>query len=104
MITNDKYVFFWDGIYSNWYHSPFEYKGKTFQNSEQAFMWEKALYFNDKEISDEILKTPNPSQNKGLGRKVKNFNVDKWMEVSFNIICEVNIEKFNQHRLYNIQK
>ncbi len=97
MITTDKYVFFWNGIYSNWYSVKFNYKSLEFSNSEQAFMWEKANYFNDSKTANEILNEPNPSLNKKLGRKVKGFDTDKWSKISYNFMYDVNKEKFEQN-------
>lgn len=90
----DTHIYFWNSMFSNWYPIQFEYKGHQFHNSEQAFMWEKANFFNDEEIANEILQTPNPGRNKALGRKVKNFNGDKWMEVCLDIMIEVNMSKW----------
>jgi predicted NAD-dependent protein-ADP-ribosyltransferase YbiA (DUF1768 family) len=33
-------------------------------------MWSKAIHFNDNETAAEILLTPDPKDNKALGRKV----------------------------------
>lgn len=92
----DDYVFFWSGEFSNWYECPFRYKGITFFNSEQAFMWEKALFFDDSKTAELILKTPNPRENKKLGRNVKGFDSEKWIIVSFPIMVGVNLAKYNQ--------
>lgn len=96
MRITDTHVYFWGGEFSNWYDCQFKYKGLTFYNSEQAFMWEKAMFFNDIEIADLILKTPNPRENKKLGRKVKNFNADEWFIESFIIMVAVNFAKYSQ--------
>ena len=96
----DKYVFFWGSEFSNWYECrlPFiKYKGITFFNSEQAFMWEKAVYFGDMIIAKKIVETPNPKENKGLGRKVKGFDVEKWSEVNFQFMVDVNYAKYSQN-------
>lgn len=93
----DKYVFFWGSELSNWYDCKFTHKGIPFKNSEQAFMWEKAKFFNDEETAHKILITPNPSENKALGRKVKGFDADIWSKVSYDIMFAVNFEKFNQN-------
>jgi ribA/ribD-fused uncharacterized protein len=92
-----KYTFFWGGEFSNWHPAKIKYKGHTFANSEQAYMWEKASFFNDEQTADLILKTPNPSENKKLGRKVKNFDADKWSAVSFEIMYDICLEKFKQN-------
>jgi len=92
-ITN-THVFFWGLEFSNWYGCLFTYKGKNFYNSEQAFMWEKALYFNDNTIAEEILHTSSPKVAKELGREIRNFNREKWSEVSYDIMIDVNIAKY----------
>lgn len=93
----DKYVFFWGSELSNWYSAFFTYKNHNFANSEQAFMWEKAVTFKDNESADMILHTPSPMSNKQLGRKVKNFDAKVWSEVSYQIMVDVNMAKFSQN-------
>ncbi|MFA5207571.1 MAG: NADAR family protein [Candidatus Paceibacterota bacterium] len=96
----DKYVFFWNGEFSNWFECKFpfiKYKGLTFFNSEQAFMWEKAIFFGDMEIAKKIVETPNPKENKILGRKVKNFDKNKWLREGYEIMIAVNLAKFGQN-------
>ena len=92
-----KYTFFWNGPFSNWYHSPFEYKGKQFENSEAAFMVCKAELFGDDLIAKQIIKNQNPRTVKALGRKVNNFDGEIWDKHKFNIMFEVCLEKFKQH-------
>ena len=94
----DKYVFFYGSIFSNWYDCRFKYKEHIFHNSEQAFMWEKALFFGDEMIAEMILETPHPAANKELGRKVRGFNAAKWAEESFSIMVGVNYAKFDQNK------
>jgi ribA/ribD-fused uncharacterized protein len=97
--VTDKYVFFWGSELSNWYECrvPFiKYKGITFFNSEQAFMWEKAVYFGDMEIAKKIVETSNPKENKKLGRQVKGFDVEKWSQVNFQFMVDVNYAKYSQ--------
>lgn len=99
----DTHVFFWGSIFSNWYYCHFTYQGHDFCNTEQAFMWEKARHFNDFKTADEILRTPNPRENKKLGRQVKNFNAETWMINSYSIMVGVNICKFAQNdELYKV--
>ena len=90
----DTHHFFWGGPFSNWFPFEFEYKGHTFANTEQAFMWEKALFFNDTFVAEQILNTPSPHANKKLGRQVKNFDAEKWSEVCYQIMVDVNIVKW----------
>jgi len=96
MRITDTHVFFWGEEFSNWYECPFKYKTITFFNTEQAFMWEKALYFNDYETAELILKTPNPRENKKLGRKVRGFDTESWMINSYIFMVAVNYAKYSQ--------
>lgn len=92
-----KYHFFWGGPFSNWCPATFVYKGHKFNNSEQAFMWEKAMCFNDVDTAAEILLSNHPSVAKKLGRTVKNYDDTKWAEVRYQIMIDVNIAKFSQN-------
>lgn len=97
MRITDTHVFFWHGEFSNWHSCKFRYKKLTFFNTEQAFMWEKAMFFNDIKSAEEILRNPNPKINKALGRQVKNFDTNKWSSVSYQIMIDVNYAKYSQH-------
>lgn len=98
-----QYTFFWNGPFSNWHHSVFVYKNNTFNNSEQAYMWEKALFFGDTETADKILKCKSPKEAKDLGRAVKNYDDFAWSNVRFDIMYNVCFEKYNQNpRLKNL--
>ena len=59
---------------SNFYPCKFEFNGKTFNFSEQCFMYQKAILFNDFEIAKQVLNETDVRKIKALGRKVKNFN------------------------------
>jgi ribA/ribD-fused uncharacterized protein len=96
--VTDTHVYFWgDPTLSNWGPAPFVYKGNHFHNSEQAFMWEKALCFNDFETAKEILKTSSPKNAKDLGRTVKNYNEEIWAKYRFTAMYEVCLAKFDQN-------
>ena len=94
MLTHDTAVFFWGGIFSNFAKVQFEYEGHTFFTTEQAFMWEKARFFNDEETADLVLKEHNPKKAKELGRQVKNFDPVMWDDISFQIMYNVNKPKW----------
>ena len=80
--------------YSNFYYVEFDYKGYKVTSSEQAFMLEKALMF-DKSMVERILSTTNPAEIKKLGRKVKNFDEKKWIEVRYDIMVDILCAKFS---------
>lgn len=78
MRITDKHVLFWGGVFSNFEPAPFY----GFKTSEQYFMYCKALFFQDKESAEAILAAETPKEAKALGRKVKNFDADKWSGIS----------------------
>ena len=95
--VTDTHVYFWGSPFSNWYNCKVKHEGETFHNSEQAFMWEKAMYFDDLEIADLILEASSPSVAKSLGREVSGFNAETWSNVSYEYMVDVCYEKFRQH-------
>jgi ribA/ribD-fused uncharacterized protein len=82
---------------SNFYLSKFVIDGITFTSMEQYFHYMKALTFNDKQAMDNILKTNSPSQQKRIGRTVKNFNQSKWSAECSNIMHKGLFAKFTQN-------
>ena len=60
-------------------------------------MAKKAEYFKDMEILEEILKAETPEQPKKLGRKVKNFDAEKWSKVCFDKMYDAVYAKFSQN-------
>jgi ribA/ribD-fused uncharacterized protein len=93
----DDYVFFWGSELSNWHPCNFKYKEHIFHNSEQAFMWEKAMYFNDQQSASMILACPSPNIAKKLGRKVKNFDQKEWLTAGYDVMVNVNYAKYDQN-------
>lgn len=89
-----NYVFFWGGVFSNWYISDFVVDGITFNCAEQYMMYQKALTFNDIKTANEILDEINPKFQKALGRKVKNYNDAIWNKVRYDIVKKGLREKF----------
>jgi len=101
-ITN-KHVFFWGGIFSNWYKCEFdaEIDGKVyhFHNTEQYFMFMKAITFKDMNSANQILKKgKNPKIAKMIGRLVKNFDDDVWHEKKYSIMLDANYLKFSSSK------
>lgn len=95
-----EYTFFWSSKkpYSNWYPCQFTYKDIKFYNSEQAYMWEKALCFDDTETAEQILEEgSDPKRAKELGRMVVGFNDVIWNDRKFQIMYDIVLEKFRQN-------
>ena len=92
-----NYVFFWNGIYSQWYQAPMTIDGIEYNCCEQYMMHQKALTFGDTETAELIMKAKHPKDQKALGRQVKNFDKAKWDTVSIGIVYKGNYAKFSQN-------
>lgn len=86
-----------NGYLSNWYISYFEFDGIEYSSLEQYMMHQKAIYFGDEDIAEEILSTDDPSEIKALGRKVSNFDSTSWNGVRQIIVYEGLCAKFSQN-------
>lgn len=138
MSIDQKINFFWgmSSPYSNFHPSLFvtysfyEKKDILFVCSEQAFMYYKAAFFNDKEMMQKIL---NPGDNslltefakgnvtreqilkdkslsyqwvgeinkiKKLGRQVKNYS-NSWDNIRFSVMKNILVNKFKTFEMYH---
>ena len=88
---------FLKGFLSNWYKSEFTVNGVKFVNSEQWMMYQKAKIFGDDETAQKILASTSPSEIKGLGRKVRNYNDTVWNGVRQIVVYEGLKAKFEQN-------
>lgn len=109
-----RYTFISSGPLSNW--APAQFVAPTlsgalahlnpetipeawnFSSSEQYIMLQKALCFGDWDVALRILNTDSPSDQKGLGRTVKNFESSKWDAISRACVYEGCFHKFTQNR------
>ena len=103
-----KYLCFWGhtqkikdlidkSCFSQWFPAKFEVDGVQYQNTEQYMMAQKAKLFADEDIFQKILQTENPGNIKALGRQVKNYVDDVWVEHRYAIVVEGNFAKFSQN-------
>ncbi len=101
-----KFLLFWGhtkseivskSCFSQWYESKFEVDGIVFSTAEHWMMAEKALLFDDQEIYQEIIKSTKPGKVKDLGRRIQNFNQERWLENRFDIVVRGNVHKFSQN-------
>lgn len=76
---------------SNFYPCKFEFNGKTFNFSEQCFMYQKAILFNDFEIAKQVLNETDVRKIKALGRKVKGFDNTLWDQHKENFMYIMDI-------------
>lgn len=105
--VNMEKLFFWGhtehgsnvtkACLSNFYPCKFEFNGKTFNFSEQCFMYQKAMLFNDFEIAKQVLNETDVRKIKALGRKVKNFNNELWDKHKEDFMFNACYAKFSQN-------
>ncbi len=102
-----KYIFFWghqpgrSGItatcFSQWYEAPFTVDGQRYPTAEHFMMAEKASLFGDLQIRSEVLRAPNPGAAKALGRQVRGFSEERWLQHRYSIVLRANEAKFTQN-------
>jgi len=107
-LENPKYLFFWGhqlskngkvtkSCLSQWWMSTFTENGNEFYSAEQYMMFQKAKLFDDLEIMNQIIAEHDPKKVKSLGRKVKNFDPNKWDSHKYEIVLQGNTLKFSQN-------
>lgn len=98
-IITEEFVFFWKPptVFGQWTFSPFVVDGIRYTCAEQFMMAEKARLFGDEEIRQQILATESPRQHKRLGRKVRGFKEQRWVEHRSEIVYRANMAKFSQN-------
>ena len=97
MKITDKYIFFWHGSFNNWHPAKIIYENIHFSNSEQMFMWFKAITFDDYDTAQKIIDTPDPKSVKALGRKVIGYNEFIWNENRYSAMFKSCLHKFEQN-------
>jgi ribA/ribD-fused uncharacterized protein len=96
MKITEKLVLFWNGPFSNWYPSKFMWDGMIFNCGEQYMMFRKAELFDDYSTAFQIMESDNPKIQKQLGRQVKNYSDEKWVNQCIPIMIDGLTQKFVQ--------
>lgn len=99
MKQTDTHIFFYGGIYSQWYNSSMTIDGIRYSCCEQYMMHQKALLFRDLTTAAKIMNTSSPKLQKQLGREVINYNDIIWDSRRFDIVFKGNLAKFSQNEL-----
>lgn len=99
MKQTDTHIFFYGGIYSQWYNSSMTIDGIRYSCCEQYMMHQKALLFKDLTTAAKIMSTTSPKLQKQLGREVINYNDIIWDSRRFDIVFKGNLAKFSQNEL-----
>ncbi len=97
MRISEKYILFWETCFSNFHTCKIVYDDISFFSSEHLFMYLKAKVFEDKDIAMQITKVGTPKEAKALGRKVKNFDDERWKSVREEYMEIAVYEKFKQN-------
>ncbi len=93
----DKYIYFYGSFFSQWAMRDMIIDGEKYNCCEQFMMVKKARLYGDCVNAIKIMDRDNPSVQKSLGRKVKNFDKDKWDNISRKVVYEANYAKFTQN-------
>lgn len=79
-----------------WWRSRFKHEGVYFKTAEHAMMYGKAKLFNDQKAMKAILEEDKPHVAKSIGRQVENFDNEQWDDYSYDLVRDLNYQKFNQ--------
>jgi len=90
-------MYFWGGIYSQWYESTFEEGGIKYLSAEQYMMAHKAKAFGQEEVYEKVMSSNNPQAAKELGQSITNFSDNVWDSVKTKIVTQGNYLKFLQN-------
>lgn len=93
----EKFTLFWRGPLSQWYPSKFSDGAHHYNCAEQYMMAQKALMFEDFKSHLKIMGAKSPSDQKKFGRKVDNFDEDRWNAEARSIVYQGNQLKFTQN-------
>jgi ribA/ribD-fused uncharacterized protein len=85
------------GFLSNWYLSKFEVSGVVYSSMEQYMMYQKAIYFHDEIVAEQILETEDVSKIKQFGRMVSGYDDTTWNGIRQIIVYEGLKAKFSQN-------
>ncbi|CAF0922522.1 unnamed protein product [Rotaria sordida] len=95
----NKFHFFYRTAspFSNFHPCSFSENEIQFHTTEQYMMYHKAKLFNDNETAEGILQATTPADCKALGRIVKNFDEQLWMDNRTRILSNGIYLKFTEN-------
>lgn len=101
--VTDEYVFFWDGIFSQWKIAHFEDDdGIHYRTAEHYMMYHKALTLERPDVAAKILETYSPRDVKYMARAIQATPevMAKYDAVKLDIVTQGNMYKFTQNKEY----
>jgi ribA/ribD-fused uncharacterized protein len=103
MKITDTHVYFWEGPFSNWTTALFDDQNGAWHNTEQAFMFYKALFFGDGLTATSIKYEPDPQKCKRMGRAIKYYHNASWEVVRESFMIYVNYLKYSQNEEFKAE-
>jgi ribA/ribD-fused uncharacterized protein len=100
----DTHVFFHGGPFGQWTRSAFHGSlpdrkcDLHFNCAEQYMMAAKADFFEDFAAFWDIMEADHPRDQKAVGRRVQNFDQERWERVCVGIVKQANLLKFQQNK------
>ncbi|BAP45648.1 putative uncharacterized protein [Pseudomonas sp. StFLB209] len=102
-----SFLFFWGhqrsktavtaSCFSQWFEAGFTVEDQYYPTAEHFMMAEKAALFDDQDIREQVLNAPTPNAAKALGRKVRGFDNEVWLQHRYDIVVRANQAKFSQN-------
>jgi ribA/ribD-fused uncharacterized protein len=83
---------------SQWQPSKFKVDADDYVFAEQYMMAEKARFFEDEKIEEQILQASDPTKIKAFGENVTNFDQAEWEKVKYSVVLNGNYYKFSQNK------
>ena len=83
--------------FSQFHPSKFTIDGVMYRCAERYMMYCKAITFKDYITAQKIMEVKDPKVMKRLGRKVRNFNKQRWLTKSKAIVRKASLAKFTQN-------
>jgi ribA/ribD-fused uncharacterized protein len=77
---------------------PFVIEGKMFNCPEQYYHSSKAHFFNDTQTAEQIMSTVDPYKQLQLGKTVKNYVHNSWMQRARQVLTHANRAKYEQNK------
>ena len=96
-MEQEKFTFFYQGVFSQWYPCTFKIEGVGYNCAEQFMMATKARLMYDDISLAKIMATTSPKEQKKLGREILNFDVEGWNKCAKDFVFVGNYAKFNQN-------
>ena len=82
---------------TNWYPCKVQFKGHTFDSSEQAYQWAKADFCKDDAAAAKLLYTTSPRDTKDIGSTVEGLAGTDWDQKKNGIMEEILRYKFSNN-------